>query len=113
MEEKQYPKFMVSKNIEIKMTPQMGIIECNYRHLINAFGQPSYSRDAGDEFDGVERVAWHIQFQTGERVRLSDVREFGSMEDDQTKVNKWRVNTHSTDAYNWIKEVIRDANPRG
>ena len=64
MEEKQYPRFMVSKNVEIKMTPQMGIIECNYRHLVNAFGQPSYSKDSGDEFDGVERVAWHIQFET-------------------------------------------------
>lgn len=113
MSDKQYPKFMVSKKIEIKMTPQIGIIECGYRHLINAFGQPSFSRDAGDEFDGVEKVAWHIQFESGERVRICDVREFGSMEDDQTKTSNWKVNAHTPNAYGWIKQIIRDANPRG
>ncbi len=108
-----YPKFATGKGIEVKMTPQMGIIECQYRHLTRTFGQPTFSRDAGDEFDGVERVAWHIMFESGERVRICDVREFGSMEDDQNKIKNWRVNTNSQNAYNWIKQAIRESNPNG
>jgi hypothetical protein len=111
MSEHAYPKFATGKGIEIKMTPQMGVIECGYGHLIRTFGQPTYSRDAGDEFDGVERVAWHIMFQSGERVRISDVRVFGSLEDDHNKIKNWRVNTHSQNAYNWIKQAIRESNP--
>lgn len=111
--EKKYPPFRTGKNVTIKMTPQMGIIECAYRHLIRTFGQPNFSRDAGDEFDGVERLSWHIQFQSGDTVRICDVRPFGSMEDDPSKVLNWRVNTHSTNAYEWVKEAIRDSNPNG
>lgn len=110
--EKKYPPFRTSKNVDIRMTPQMGIIECDYKHLIRAFGQPNFSRDAGDEFDGLERVSWHIEFQSGEKVRLCNVRSFeGSLEEDYTRTKNWRVNTHSLEAYSWIKEVIRDANP--
>jgi hypothetical protein len=108
-----YPKFATGKGIEIKMTPQIGIMECQYKHLVRTFGKPTYSRDAGDEFDGVERVSWHIMFESGERVRICDVREFGALEDDSIKARKWRVNTHSKSAYDWIKQAIRDSNPNG
>ena len=108
-----YPRYRAAKNVQIKMTPQMGIIECSHKHLIRAFGQPTFTRDAGDEFDGVERIAWHIQFESGETVRICDVRSFGSIEDEPSKVTNWRVNTHSTNAYEWIKEAIRDSNPNG
>lgn len=113
MENKSYPPFRTGKDVTIKMTPQMGIIECSYKHLVRTFGQPTYSRDAGDEFDGVERVSWHIQFQSGEVVRLCDVRQFGSMEDEPSRTTNWRVNTHTNNAYEWIKEAIRDSNPNG
>ncbi len=113
MEDKSYPPYRTGKDVTIKMTPQMGVIECSYKHLVRTFGQPNYSRDAGDEFDGVERVSWHIQFQSGETIRICDVRSFGSMDDDTSKVINWRVNTHSEDAYNWIKQAIRDSNPNG
>lgn len=113
MENKKYPPYRAGKSIVIKMIPQIGIIECQYKHLVRAFGQPTFSRDAGDEFDGVERMAWHIQFQSGEVVRICDVRAFGSMEDEPTRVNNWRVNTVSQNAYEWIKEAIRESNPNG
>lgn len=113
MENKKYPAYRTGKDIQVKMIPQMGIIACDHRHLVRSFGQPSFSRDAGDEFDGVERLAWHIQFESGELVRICDVREFGSLEDEPTKTKNWRVNTLSQNAYEWIKEAIRDANPNG
>lgn len=111
MENKSYPPFRTGKNIQIKMTPQMGVIDCGYKHLIRSFGQPTFNRDSGDEFDGVEKIAWHIQFESGECVRISDVRSFGATSEDYTTTTNWRVNTHSTSAYEWIKEAIRDANP--
>lgn len=113
MSSQSYPKFATGKDIEIKMTPQMGIIECSYKHLVRTFGQPTFSRDSGDEFDGVEKIAWHVVFETGDRVRICDVRQFGSMEDDFSKTTNWRVNTHSENAYEWIKQAIRESNPNG
>lgn len=113
MENKSYPRYRTGKSIEIKMTPQIGSMECGYHHLVRTFGQPTFSSEAGDEFDGVEKVAWHIQFESGELVRISDIREFGALENDQNKMKVWRVNTHSQDAYNWIKQAIRDSNPNG
>lgn len=111
--ERSYPRYRTGKNIEIKMTPQLGIIECGYKHLVRTFGQPNYNRDNGDEFDGLEWCAWHIQFESGELVRIIDTREFGNMETDYTKGTKWKVNTRSKAAYEWIKEAIREANPNG
>lgn len=112
MEQKQYPRFTSGKDVEIKMTPQMGIIACNYSHLVRSFGQPTYSADGGDEFDGIEKCAWHILFETGERVRISDNRTFGADQRIEL-VDSWRVNTHSQPAYEWIKQIIRDRNPNG
>jgi hypothetical protein len=110
--EREYPRYASGKNIQIKMTPQMATMGCDYHHLVRAFGQPSFSSDAGDEFDGIEKCAWHIEFETGERVRISDVRPFG-MDDSVTKTKEWRVNTLSQTAYEWIKQIIRDSNPNG
>jgi len=66
------------------MAPQVGVIECEHRHLVKAFGQPSFSVANGDDFDGIETCAWHIEFERGQTVRISG-----------------------------IKEKIRDANPNG
>ena len=110
MEQREYPRYATGKNVVIKMTPQIGIIGCDYHHLVRAFGQPTFSADAGDEFDGIEKVAWHIEFETGERVRVCDVRPFG-MDDSINKTKEWRINTLSQNAYEWIKQIIRDSNP--
>lgn len=105
-----YPRYRMGKDIVIKMTPQHIVMECGYNHLIRAFGQPTFSHDAGDEFDGIEHYAWHIQFETGEKIRVSDIRNFGT-DESPNKITNWRINTHSHDAYEWLKSIIRDANP--
>ena len=106
-----YPKFRMGKDIVVKMTPQVGVMECAYKHLVKAFGNPNLSTEYGDEFDGVEKVAWHIQFQTGHVVKISDVRPFGTQETDYRTIKKWRVNTHDEKIYEWIKQIVRDSNP--
>lgn len=108
-----YPRHRVSKDVQVRMAPQIGVIECQHRHLIKAFGQPSFSIVNGDDFDGIETCAWHIEFESGETVRISDVKPFGISDIDYKTVNNWKVNTHSSKAYEWIKEKIRDANPDG
>jgi hypothetical protein len=107
---KMYPRYRMGKNIQVKMTPQMAIMECGYNHIVRAFGQPTFSIDGGDEFDGIEHYAWHIQFETGDRVRISDIRVFGG-DETQNTINRWRVNTHKPATYEWVKQIIRDANP--
>ena len=106
-----YPKHRMGKGIVIKLAPQVGVMNCAYRHLVKAFGNPNFSVDNGDEFDGVENVAWHIEFESGEVARISDVRPFGKSEISYKDIVEWKVNAHSENAYNWIKEKIRDANP--
>ncbi len=108
-----YPRHRMGKDIVVKMTPQVGVMECEYRHLVKACGQPTFTVDAGDEFDGVEKVAWHIQFETGHVAKICDVRPFGTHDIDYHVVKEWRVNAHNEEAYEWIKEKIRDANPSG
>ena len=109
----EYPKHRLGKTIEVKMAPQVGIMSCQYRHILKAFGQPTFSTESGDEFDGVEKVAWHIQFETGHVAKISDVRPFGVHDIDYRTVNEWRVNAHDETVYDWIKNKIRDANPNG
>jgi hypothetical protein len=106
-----YPKHRMGKNVVVHLAPQVGVMDCKYRHLIRAFGQPTFSVDSGDDFDGVEKFAWHIQFESGEVARISDVRPFGRDDIGHTEINKWKVNAHSDKVYDWIKEKIRDANP--
>ena len=106
-----YPRHRTSKDIEVKMAPQIGVMECEYRHLVRAFGNPNLSTDFGDDFDGVEKCAWHIQFETGHVAKICDVRPFGIHDIDYRTVKEWRVNAHDERAYEWIKERIRDANP--
>lgn len=106
-----YPKHRMGKDIPVRLAPQVGVMQCNYVHLVRAFGNPNFSIDYGDEFDGVEKCAWHIQFESGETAKISDVRPFGSNELSYKDVKEWRVNAHSEHVYEWIKEKIRDANP--
>ena len=108
-----YPKYRTDKNIVIRMAPQIGVMGCDYKHLARAFGNPNLSTDYGDEFDGVEKCAWHIEFETGVTAKISDVRPFGSNDLDYKAVKQWRVNSRDENTYGWIKERIRDANPAG
>ena len=108
-----YPKYRIGKDVVVRLAPQVGIMECEYRHLVKAFGNPTFSTDSGDEFDGVEKVAWHIQFETGHVAKISDVRPFGVHDMDYRSVTEWRVNAHEQDVYEWIKEMIRNLNPLG
>jgi hypothetical protein len=108
-----FPRHRVSKNIQVKMTPQVGVMECEYRHLVRAFGNPSFSINYGDDFDGIEKCAWHIEFEGGEVVKISDVRPFGTVDIDYKTIKKWKVNTLSSDAYQWVMTKIRESNPGG
>ena len=108
--ERSYPRYRVDKHIPIKMAPQLGVMECLYKHLVKAFGNPSYSIDYGDDFDGVEKCAWHIEFESGQVAKISDVRPFGKQDSDYRTINNWKVNAHSENTYEWIKQIIRDKN---
>jgi hypothetical protein len=113
MSDRQYPKFRTSKDIQMKFVPQVGVMSCEYRHIVNTFGQPTFSSDNNDTFEGTEQCVWHIQFETGETISVSEERGFGDREHDYKKSKSWRVNTHSKNAYEWVKQAIRDANPNG
>jgi len=106
-----YPKYRTSKSIQVKLAPQVAVMGCEYKHLVRAFGNPNLAADYGDEFDGVEKCAWHIQFETGQVAIISDVRPFGIHDMDYRIVKEWRVNAHDTLVYDWIKEIVRDMNP--
>lgn len=113
MLDKQYPKFRNTKQVELRFSPQIGIMECGYSHIVRAFGQPTFSAGNNDVFDGTEQCAWIIQFETGEVVRIAEERGFGDREHDYTETKRWKVNSVTSRAYDWIKQAIRDANPNG
>jgi hypothetical protein len=113
MENKQYPKYRTSKELHFKFTPQLAVMQCSYSHIVNAFGQPTFSSGNNDNFDGTEQCAWHIQFETGQTIKIAEERGFGDRDHDYTKSNTWKINTLQSIAYEWVKQAIRDANPRG
>lgn len=108
-----YPRFRTSKDLDVRFAPQISIMECEYRHIVKTFGHPNFSAGNNDTFDGTEQCAWYIQFETGEIISISEERGFGDREHDYTQSKRWRVNSHSKVAYNWLKNAIRDANPKG
>lgn len=113
MSTKKYPRYRTSRDLEIKFAPQVSVLACGYNHLVRTFGQPTFSAGNNDTFEGTEQCAWHIQFESGETVRIAEERGFGDREHDFTRSKSWRVNSHSPVAYAWIKDAIRDANPNG
>jgi len=113
MSEKKYPPFRTSKEIDVRFAPQLGIISCGYHHLVRTFGQPTFSADNNDTFEGTEQCAWNIQFQNGSGVVISENRGFGISDSHYEKSKSWKVNSRDTNTYTWIKEAIRDANPNG
>lgn len=113
MSNRKYPKFRSNKELELRFAPQVAIMECGYNHIVRTFGQPTFSAGNNDVFDGTEQCAWQIQFETGEVVRIAEERGFGDKEHDYTQSTRWKVNSASTRAYEWIKQAIRDSNPRG
>lgn len=110
---KEYPRYRTSKDLNLKFTPQISVMECAFRHIVKAFGQPTFSTDNNDQFEGTEQCAWQIEFETGDLVLISEERGFGDREHDYRSSKTWKVNTHSQRAYGWVKEIIRDANPNG
>jgi hypothetical protein len=113
MSEKTYPPFRTSKEIDVRFAPQLGIISCGYNHLVRTFGQPTFSTDNNDTFEGTEQCSWNVQFQNGSAVVISENRGFGMSDSHYEKSTSWKVNSRDTNTYNWIKEAIRDANPNG
>lgn len=113
MSDRRYPKFRNTKEIEVRFSPQIAVMECGYNHIVKTFGQPTFSSGNNDVFEGTEQCAWQIQFETGEVVRIAEERGFGDREHDYTESKRWKVNSGTTRAYEWIKEAIRDANPNG
>lgn len=113
MATKEYPRYRTSKELEIRFAPQVGVMSCGYNHLVRTFGQPTFSSGNNDTFEGTEQCAWHVQFENGDLVRIAEERGFGDREHDYTQSKAWRVNTHAPRAYAWVKEAIRDANPKG
>lgn len=110
MTELTYPLFRTGKDIEVKFAPNIGVLSCNYNHILRAFGRPTFSIENNDSFDGTETVSWHIQFQSGPTAILAENREFGDSEKSYELSKTWKVNTRFPQAYEWIKQIIRDAN---
>lgn len=106
-----YPKFRSNKNVLVKFAPNVGTLACTYNQVVRAFGQPSLSIDNNDTFDGTEQCCWLVQFETGETVSISENRAFGNTEAHYNNSHEWKINTRSVRTYEWIKSIIRDANP--
>lgn len=113
MAEPTYPAFRTGKDVDARFAPSAGVIACSYRHINNAFGLPTFSVENNDSFEGTEQCAWHIQFQNGVTAILSENREFGNNEDSYELTKTWKINTRTPQAYEWVKQIIRDANPNG
>lgn len=113
MENKPYPMFRTSKDIDIRFAPQVGIMSCGYGHLVRAFGQPTFSIENNDIFEGTEQCAWNIQFENGLAVSIAEERGFGLSEQHYERSTKWKVNSRDERVYEWVKQIIRDANPNG
>jgi hypothetical protein len=113
MSEPTYPAFRTGKDIEVRFAPSVGVISCKYNQILRALGKPTFSVENNDSFDGTETAAWHIQFQSGESAILAENREFGYSEDSYEISKTWKVNTRFPKTYEWVKQLIRDANPNG
>lgn len=113
MNEKSYPMFRTSRDIETRFAPQLGIMSCGYNHLVRAFGQPTFSVENNDTFEGTEQCAWHIQFANGLTATIAEERGFGKAEQNYHQSTSWKVNGRDGKTYEWIKQIIRDANPNG
>lgn len=111
MSEQTYPKYRLSKDIEIRFAPRQTVISCTYNQLVRSFGRPNLSVDNNDSFDGTEQCAWHIQFESGDAVILAEHRPFGETERHYEASREWKINTRSTRAVEWVKQIIRDSNP--
>lgn len=111
--ERNYPKFRNTREAENRFAPQVGVMECGYHHLVRTFGQPTFSAENNDTFEGTEQCSWQIQFENGDVVTISEERGFGDREHDVKNTKKWKVNTRTPRSYDWIKEAIRDSNPNG
>ena len=108
---KEYPRYRTSKDLNLKFTPQISVMECAFRHIVKAFGQPTFSTDNNDQFEGTEQCAWHIQFENGNTAVIAEERGFGDREHDVKATKTWKVNSHSPHIFEWIKQIIRDSNP--
>lgn len=106
-----YPKHRTNKDLEVRFAPHQGNLGCNYGHVKQAFGNPTVSVDNNDSFEGTETCAWYIQFESGETAILAENREFGNQEDSYELAKSWKVNSRFPRTYEWIKQIIRDANP--
>ena len=113
MNDRTHPMFRTSKNLDIRFAPQMGIISCDYQHLVRAFGQPTFSTDNNDTFEGTEQCAWNIEFQGGSTVSIAENRGFGKGEQNYQECKSWKINSRDERTYNWVKQIIRESNPNG
>jgi hypothetical protein len=113
MSDKNYPPYRTTKEIDVRFAPQLGVIACSYQHLVRTFGQPTFSTENNDTFEGTEQCAWQVQFQNGSSVIIAENRGFGTSENHFHAAKSWKVNSRDEKTYNWIKEAIRDANPNG
>lgn len=111
--ERNYPKFRNTRTVENRFAPQVAVMECTYTHLIKTFGRPTFSAENNDTFEGTEQCSWQIQFESGEIVTISEERGFGDRDHDIKNTTRWKVNSRSTQSYDWIKAAIRDSNPKG
>lgn len=113
MSDKLYPPFRTSRDIDVRFAPQVGIIGCTYQHLVRTFGQPTFSTENNDTFEGTEQCSWHVQFQNGAMATIAENRGFGMSDSHFEKTTSWKINSRDTNVYNWIKDAIRDSNPNG
>lgn len=109
--EKNYPRFRTSRELDVRFAPQLGIMQCGYNHIVRAFGQPTFSVENNDTFEGTEQCAWHIEFENGNTAVIAEERGFGDRDHNVKDTTAWKVNSRSPHMYEWIKQIIRDSNP--
>jgi hypothetical protein len=113
MTDRQYPAFRTTKELDVRFAPQIGTISCGYHHIVRTFGQPTFSIENNDTFEGTEQCSWQIQFQNGSTAVLAENKGFGSGDQHYEKNNSWKINSRDEDTIEWIKQAIRDSNPNG
>lgn len=107
----EFPKFRLGKDIESRYAPLVGTLACSFKQMSRAFGRPTFSAENNDFFDGSEKCAWHIEFETGHTAVIAENRPFGDSDYPFEKANEWKINSRHGDTINWIKSILRYANP--
>lgn len=103
-----YPRFVTGNKVNVKFQPLVGYIEgTSYEKLLKIFGPPTYSIEQaqGSELDDLSTVVWHVLFESGDVVKISDKKQFGHV-DSIYKIREWKINSNNPQILELIKDLL-------